>query len=266
MVEIAKWEVHVVKNPDFQESNDENLSWKVINKIRFKSDDPADWGEFRAYGGQWTRVLNRTHHARDMLSDAPPALNPAQKNQPRKTETKIQLETATYLPFWGLTLGPAKESGRSWRLGDDQHMEIFYAQPIPGVPRSDPRSKNFLSDDDNTPDTPAPYDSDLAGLGTEWHIIARDEPSSGPFQQGDFVEYWHRGEFQVRIPKTATVLPQRQQIYLRVNGTFPNWQYVQAIDETIAGMPPSWELSIRSQENGRRVVEFPAREMKWFES
>ena len=264
MVEIERWDVIVTKNPDADEANDENLSWKVLNKIRFKSADPADWGEFRAYGAMWTRTLNRTHDSRDLMSDAPPKANPTLRSRPRKREVIGQLETHTALPFWGLTLGPTKEAGRAWRLGNDQHMEIFYADVVPGVPRSDPDGSDApLQDDDNDPDDRAEASSpgDLAGLGTTWHIIARDEPSSGPFQVGDFVEYWHRGEFQVRDPKTRIALPARKQIYLRVNGTFPNWSYRQSIDATTGNMPPSWEMAISSSEDGFETVHYPVRDL-----
>jgi len=260
MVEIERWEVIVAKNPDPDEANDEQLSWKVINKIRFKSDDPAKWGEFRAYGAAWTRVLNRTHDARDLVTGEA-ARNSKLKSRPRKRESAIQFETDTFLPFWGLTLGPAKQGGRAWRLGNDQHMEIFYAQPVPGVPRSDPHSVAQLVDDDNEPDDPAEArcPGDLAGLGSAWHVIARDEPSYGTLQIGDFVEYWHRGEFQVRDPATRVVLPQRKQIYLRVNGTFPKWKYDPSIDSTEGEMPPGWELSVSSSEDGFATVRYPER-------
>ena len=40
-----------MKNPNPDVANDEMLAWKVLNKIRFESDDPEHWVEFRAYGG-----------------------------------------------------------------------------------------------------------------------------------------------------------------------------------------------------------------------
>ena len=261
MVEIAQWQVVVCKNPVPEEANDESLSWKVLNKIKFKSGDPAEWGEFRAYGGGWTRCLNRTYDEQDVMSDSPPGLNPKLKNKPRKKEIWGQLETGTYLPFWGLTLGPPKVGGLAWRLANDQHMEIFYAAPVPKVPRSKPRSKERLSDDDNEPNDSkkARCPWDLTGLGTDWHIIARDEPCYGPVQIGDFVEYWHRGEFQIRDPMTKQILPQRKQIYLRVNGTFPNWVYRKAIDTTENDMPASWELAISSPEDRYKTKHYRER-------
>jgi len=261
MVEIEAWEVEVKKNPNPEEANDESLSWKVLNKIKFKSEDPSNWGEFRAYGGSWTRVLNRTHDLRDMMSDDSPQPNSNLKSKPRKREDSSQLETDTYLPFWGLTQGPPKRSGRAWRIGNDQHMEIFYAKVVPRVPRSNPRSREKLNDDDNSPDDPknANYREDLADLGTRWHIIARDEPSAAPFQIGDYVEYWHRGEFQIRDPKTKNVLSQRKQIYLRVHGTYPDWKYEKFIDTTENHMPPSWELAILSSEDGFQNRHYPER-------
>jgi hypothetical protein len=93
-------------------------------------------------------------------------------------------------------------------------------------------------------------------------IIVRDEPSKGPFQIGDFVEYWHRGEFQIRDPKTKVALPQRKQIYLRVNGTYPNWTYKKYIDTTEINMPASWELAISASEEGFRTLHYPERDIK----
>lgn len=250
MIGILKWEVVVTKNPDPDEANDDNLSWKVINKIRFSSDDPKDWGEFRAYGGSWTRKLNRTHDERNIYDDLPTAKpNKQLKGSPRREQTTSQLSKNTHLPFWGLSLGPNKETG--WRIEEDQHMHIYYAKVVADVPRSDPKSKWRLQDDDNNPDNPkdAKNPKDLQGLGDHWHIIATDEPAmGGDIGIGDFVEYWHRGEFQIRYPKTKISLPQRKQIYLRVTGLYPNWKYIPAIDTTNDDMPAEWESYITSSE------------------
>jgi hypothetical protein len=260
MVQIAQFELTAVKHPT--DADDSELTWKVLIKVKFQDEDPANWGEFRAYGAAWTRIINRTHEIRDITEDGPPK-RMAPGTPPRRKEVKGQLVQDTTLPFWGLT-GPQKgKSAPEWRLGIDQHMDILYADIVPGVPRSDPKSKTRLPDDDNKPTNIRTVSDpgDFAGLKTkEWHIIARDEPTYGPVQQGDFVEYWHRGEFRVRDPKTQAFCPQRKQLWCRVRGLHPDFTYEPHIDNVVDDAPPSWETYIWDLRT-RDVVTYPVRGM-----
>lgn len=259
MVQISRFELDAVKHPT--DATPSELTWKVLVKVRFQSDDPRDWGELRAYGATWTRVINRTHEVRNVMSEDAPKPDPLMRSQPRREERCEQLETHTSLPFWGLSQGPRKHGGLEWRLGNDQHMDILYADVVPGVPRSNPRSTALLPDDQNPPnDLRTESDAgDFDGLGREWHVIARDEPMSSSFQLGDFVEYWHRGEFQIRDPRTRQVLSERKQLFLRVSGSYPEFTYKKHLDTTAGDLPPSWELSILQP--GARHIHYPARDL-----
>lgn len=260
MVEIDTFEVRAVKHP--REANATDLAWKVLVYVRFREEDPRTWGEFRAYGGSWTRTINRTHKLRNIMLNRPPQPDPGLRSRPRRQEFDSQLVENPNLPYWGLNQGPEGE-GAKWRLGNDQHVEIFYAAVVPGVPRSDPQSAKQLPDDDNEPDDPATARDrgDLAELGRTWHIIARDEPSHAPVQIGDFVEYWHRGEFQIREPQTRMVLPERRQIFLRVTGKYPTYEYLRYIDSTRVDLPAFWETSISSSDDPGQVY-YPGRDMR----
>jgi hypothetical protein len=244
MVEIEHFEVSAEKHPE--DAAPDRAVWKVVIHVKFKSDDPAHWGEFRAYGASWTRLLNRTHVQRNIMDDddVEPAPDRGLKSNPRRKETTSQLETLTTLPFWAVSGPPLQRPGLQWRLGVDQHMEIFYAKVVPGVPRSDPKSQKTLSDDDNEPDDPATplcNQAYLAGLGTRWDIVAVDMPEYSPMQVGDFIEYWHRGEFRIRDPKSGMIFPQRKQLFCRVSGLYPNFVYHPSIDSVVDAGPASFE-------------------------
>jgi len=242
MVEIERWDVLVSKNPDQEAANDQSVSWKIINKIRFKSDDPNHWGEFRAYGGAWTRVLNSTYDRQDMTSAVGPTRNQELRRKPRKREIWPQLVTDTSLPSWGFRQGPPKENGLEWYLDVDQHMEIFYAREVPLVLRSRPRQADDGEGNRYNDPNGARWFGDLDRLGTYWHIIARDEPLSSSFQIGDVVEYWHRGEYRIRDPKDKRVLSEQRKVALRVSGTYPKWDYMLNIDGSgRTGAIPGWE-------------------------
>jgi len=242
MVEIDHFDVSAVKHPE--EAANDRAVWKVVIHVKFKSNDPANWGEFRAYGASWTRILNRTHRIRDIMEDVGPVPDASLKSNPRRSETTSQLETKTTLPFWGVSGPPLQQPGLQWRLGNDQHMEIFYAKVVPGVPRSDPDSHHLLPDDDNEPDDPEnPICNKvyLAGLGAQWDIVAVDMPEYSPMQAGDYLEYWHRGEFRIRDPQTGMICPQRKQLFCRVGGLYPNFVYTPAIDSVVDAGPASFE-------------------------
>ena len=51
-IEVKDFQVTASKHP--QESSPSDLVWKVFVKVRFASDDPAEWGELRAFGGHGT--------------------------------------------------------------------------------------------------------------------------------------------------------------------------------------------------------------------
>ncbi len=218
--DLKRFEVSAAKHED---ATAKEAMWKVFIHVRFASDDPANWGELRAYGGSWVRTLNRTHAQKDFLG-GDPELDSTLKHNPRKHEVVTQLETSTSLPFWGDVQGPKKKNDLEWRLGNDQHIEIFYAKQVKGVPRSMPKSRHFLKDDDNKPDvlakTDRPHEIDLK----KWHVVGRDEPSFSPFQLGDYVEYWHHGEFHIRVPSTTKVVARRR-LHCRVHGTYPKYEY-----------------------------------------
>lgn len=222
--EVDKFEINCIKHPF--EASAEVATWRVLIHIKFKSDDPANWGELRAYGGSWTRTLNRSHAPRD-LDDGPPEADPSLQSKPRKSELLTQLVTRGSYPVWGDILGPAKNADKEWHLDNDQHIEIFYAKQVKGVPRSMPNSNHVLADDDNKPDQVSKAlrreEIDL----DNWHIVGRDEPSISPFQIGDFVEYWHHAEFQIRVPHTTKIVATRR-LHCRVTGLYPNYKYIKS--------------------------------------
>ena len=96
-----------------------------------------------------------------------------------------QLKFATHLPFWGHKEGPPKPREMEWRLGNDQHIEIFYRSPVRHVRRSNPNlpapenqdydSLHYFQDVEdsdvvNTAERPHEIQLNL------WHIVGRDEP------------------------------------------------------------------------------------------
>jgi hypothetical protein len=224
--EVAKFEVVPEKHPSrLRAIHYGNYpKWLIRIYVKFKSDDPKDWGEFRAYGAFWCRRVNRKYQplyktGGKLTSD------PTLKSSPSKTEFYANFSDNTGFPVWEGE-GP-KGEGNIPRLGRDQHMEIFYAQPVPKVPRSDPKSKLLLYDDDNTPDdihsheTRRPHEIDLR----MWHIVARDEPiAEGTFQMGDWIHYEHQAEYSIRVPGTVQIVARRR-LCCRVLGHFPDYEY-----------------------------------------
>ena len=220
--DIETFEVKCIKHPT--DATPTAPVWRILIQVRFRSDAPENWGELRAYGASWTRALNRFFEPEDFLSSKPPRPDPALRFNPRVEERHSQLTTHGTCPPWGHAEGPKKVGDREWRLDNDQHIEIFYAKQVSGVPRSMPKSRHLLADDRNPPDrikhAERPEEIDLSS----WHIVGRDEPMSSGFQPGDFVEYWHQAEFQVRVPKTTKIVA-RKRLFCRVNGLFPDLAY-----------------------------------------
>ena len=97
MIEIEKFDVKAFKHPS--EASDSTLEWNVLIGAKFKSNDPNNWGEFRAYGGAWTRTINRTHTLPNFYKNKEPRPDKSLKGNPRKSEDFGQLETQTSLPF-----------------------------------------------------------------------------------------------------------------------------------------------------------------------
>ena len=222
--EIEAFEIKVVRHP--QTDNAESPTWLILIQVKFKSPDPKDWGELRAYAAQWTRTLNRSYEEKEM--DKKPALDPTLKDKPRITELDtIDPSDGTCPPWDGLA--PKEKRDKELRLHPDQHIEIFYAGVVPNIPRSDLKSQRRLSDDDNPPNNikkaERPNEIEL----TKWHIVGRDEPTmSLNFQVGDYVEFWHQAEFQVRVPKTVEIVAKKR-LFCRVQGLFPNYSYTHEV-------------------------------------
>ena len=224
--EVERFEVSAMKHPT--DADGEAACWKVFIKVRFKSNDRKDWGELRAYGGSWKRTLNRSHGPLDFLAGVADR-DPTLKHNPRKHESSTQIVTnkseyGAALPPWGHAQGPPKIDKKDWHLANDQHIEIIYREIVPGVPRSNPHSRHKLADDNNSPDNLKsvmnPEDFDMA----VWHVVGRDEPTTSGFQIGDYVEYWHQAEFQIRVPRTTKIM-ERRRVLLKVNGHYPDYQY-----------------------------------------
>jgi hypothetical protein len=205
MIEIKKFEVSATKHKTL--ATNKELAWQIWVRVQFASGDPSNWGEFRAYAASWRRIKNR--------------------KQPDNDWHDSSLVTDTSLPLWGMNQGPPKKDGLAWRLHNDQDVEIFYKNKVPKVPRSDPKSKETLPDDGVSPNDPGARGIDFG----DWHIIMSDEPSSAPIQEGDYVEYWLRAEFQIRDPQTRDVLPLRKQLFCRVRGRFPEYAYRAQVDD-----------------------------------
>lgn len=224
--EVEKFTVDCIKHPT--DATDEILAWRILINIKFKSDQPQDWGELRAYGAEWTRTLNRKYEPAEFDATRLPKLDSRLKDNPRKSDNCVQFTTHGAYPLWGVD-GPSKVDGREWRLDNDQHIEIFYQRQVSGVPRSMPKSKHMLADDRNKPDDfkRARCPTEIAILKN--HIVGRDEPMVSGFQIGDFVEYWHRAEFQVRVPHT-TIITARKRLYCRVSGEFPDFRYTSKVE------------------------------------
>jgi hypothetical protein len=231
-IEVARFDVSAVRNA---KAGANHLGWKVLIHVRFASDDPKNWGELRAFGGAWRRKINRTVVKTGVRSDTTSQLlAPLGADQFDIEEAHLGL--SRQLPFWGHAETPTGLQGKDVRLGNDQHIEIFYSQSVPGIPRSDPtmptprEHKKWEADpllDAMEPDEPEKADDPWEIDSPLWHIIGRDEPEwSGAFQAGDYVDYWHQAEFQIRPPASMRVLA-RKRLFLRITGRYPNYEYGQ---------------------------------------
>jgi hypothetical protein len=227
--DIDKFEVEVRPQP-LQERIPTEASFLVLIHAKFKSDDPMNWGELRAYAAHWTKKVNRSYtqafkedenwigyrlesdprdagaSRRDRLERMRqealagiPKLDPSLKNNPRNFSDHTLGEHGAD-PIWD-GKAPNRNDGKAWHLHNDQHIEIFYAKQVSGVPRSMPKSKHQLADDRNRPDNKAkaerPHEIDLEN----WHIVGRDDPKHSDFQIGDYVDYCHRRSFRFECPE-----------------------------------------------------------------
>ena len=267
---IADFEVTASKNIN---ADSTNLEWEVLVKVRFASEDPAEWGEFRAFAGGWIRSSPgkpgvepiRTAHDRRKLQEHGPQVqrkayektsllfDPSDKYADFDSDLKVTQEG---LPLW-VGQVPSEFEDRPIRLGNDQHVEIFYKRPVPGVDRSRRRNygknryRNIKGKDvhrlmardpyfDEEPSHMEALRDTIDGLRSDvqpiqdaenivqafnggWHIVARDEPSR-EVDKSAHVDYWHQAEFQIREPQSLRVI-ERKRIFLRVRGTFPTRKY-----------------------------------------
>jgi len=71
---------------------------------------------------------------------------------------------------------------------------------------------------------------------TRNRIVARDEPSSGSFWKGNFVDFWHPGVWRIRDPRGQRVVSEQKRVSLRVNGAYPDWTYMRHVDMRAGAM------------------------------
>jgi len=234
-IEIAKFTVDAVPHP---ERDDDSLRWLICVRVKFRSDDPADWGELRAYGGSWMRTINRTvvkTGQRDETKSQ--VVSPDDLSHLTDIEDSgLKLQATKNLPPWPGYMPTFDRSLRDkdLRLGNDQHIEIFYAKQVPLVPRSCPTTKDARDpkyiDYDPMIDTMA-YD-DIATaerpheIDTTFHIFGRDEPErSHAMKAGDYCEYYHAAEFHIRPPRKTNVLA-RKKLLLIIRGEYGKVRYL----------------------------------------
>lgn len=202
--------------------------WKVFILVKFDDDDPDTWSELKAYGGSWTRTTNLTHTAhRDSRAKIVVLPDPALATNPRHQETSVQLVTDSSKPFWAHVEGPLMgnpEPGlgfaRSWRLDDDDHIEIFYAKSSKRIPRSVRTNDEF----DNPIDPAGGRADEVQEQLSHVHIFGRDDPSSTGFHDGDYVRYWHQAEFRIINPKSKSI-EAKKRLFLSVEGKYPDYVY-----------------------------------------
>ena len=114
--------------------------WLIRIHVKFKSDNPNKWGELRACGGYWVR-------RRDGKS---PTSNWTYDDQLNLTKEERYPDWKGESPDLFGGESPDTKDKRNWRIGNDQHIEIFYAKVVPGVPRSNPLVNATTADDDNS--------------------------------------------------------------------------------------------------------------------
>ncbi len=231
-IEIARFTVEAQRHPD---ADDDNMQWVVFVKIDFKSADPANWGELRAYGGAWVRKINRTRvKTGERREDHAQVVAPIDIDI---EDLDVVPDAVRNLPPWP---GYRPTSDRNLmrkdlRLGNDQHIEVFYSKPIPGVPRSYPATKSMRKDPkylsfDPMVDAEGFDDAAKAERPVEidrsCHIFGRDEPQRSNFlEPGDFCEYYHAAEFHIRPPQSVHVI-QKRKLLLVVKGYYGKLKYL----------------------------------------
>ena len=243
---VQKFEVSAKQHPD---ASSTSLQWKVFVKVQFTSEDPRQWGELRAFGGGWRRSINRTVVKTGVRTEST-----SQLLKPLTQLVDIEdcdlVVRKKWLPVWGHLQKPYDVD---LRLGNDQHIEIFYRQAVPGVPRSTRRGyapnkygnsgleQYDPSFDENPSDMEILRDT-LDGLPMAsmiqpvsspleidfragWHIIGRDEPEWSGVDALAFVEYWHQAEFQIIEPRSVRLIAKKR-LFLRITGKGNNREYL----------------------------------------
>jgi hypothetical protein len=224
-IKVKEFRVCAYRHP---KAGPNRLKWRVWILVRFASDNPADWGELRAFGGGLTRV----HTVKDDEIRKRSAFG-----QLLRSRTGLEgpaLDYAKALPVWTYPTVPEALQGADVRLANDQHMKIYYAKEVPMVRRSRRDGRLSRVHDDweydpfydgeawNDPATSRhPSHIDL----NRWHIIGKDAPSSDiNLATGDQVEYLHQAEFQIRVPFSLKVVA-RKRLSLMVRGYQPAFNY-----------------------------------------
>ncbi len=235
-IELDHFSVEAKMHP---ERNDDSLRWLIFIRVKFKSDDPANWGELRAYGGSWIRTINRTKVKTGVRNE-----DRGQVMIPQDLSKDIDIEDLDVLchavknlppwPGYRPTCDPSLRE-KDLRLGNDQHIEIFYSKEVPLVPRSsattkDSKDPKHLEYDpmvdtqgyDNKETAERPYEIDT----DKYHIFGRDEPERTNFlKTGDYCEYYHAAEFHIRQPRSTHVIA-RKKLLLIVKGKYGEVKYL----------------------------------------
>lgn len=233
-VEVAAF--HVAARPHPEHDKD-NMQWLVRIAVRFRSEDPANWGELRAYGGSWFRKINRTVEKSGIReSSLSQVLDPSTIE-----DLDVCVTAVRNLPPWpGYRPTADREMmNKDLRLGNDQHIEAFYAKRVPGVPRSWPETVDMVKEPkyldydpitdamgyDDPRHTDRPSEIDLRS----WHIFGRDEPQRANWlEEGDYCEYYHAAEFHIRPPGSVEVIARRK-LLLIIKGYYGKLKYLSPI-------------------------------------
>ncbi|WP_374981776.1 hypothetical protein PSGK_14490 [Pseudomonas solani] len=234
---VKDFDVTAVKHPD---ASSNNISWLVVININFASDDPAEWGELRAYGGSWIRC-RKINNANKVKEQATQVMNMRDLDGIDDIENcHVQISAVRNLPLWPCERPTDNDELKraDMRLGNDQHIEIFYSKVVSGVPRSKPTTKNsrdpeYLSYDpmvdtmsyDNINVAERPHEIKL----NLYHVVGRDEPGWENFvRNGYFCEYYHAAEFHIRPPNSTQVIA-RKKLLLTVKGNYGEYKYASTV-------------------------------------
>jgi hypothetical protein len=264
VIEVSAFDILVRVPEESDESAEEDdvferskqLCWEIFVGIKFKSSKPKDWGEFRAYGGScvW----------KGKVADGTQLVDPAHiKNHPGLLHANCR----KLLPKWAHADRPTKvngqaiENGDDLRIANDQHVLIFYKQPVANVPRSgyegahskqkqryeDAELSDELAEGTNVlerelwmynplvdpqpVDDPNQEDNDIIPAWTKkYDVVMSDEPSGGAVLGGEQVRYWHQAEYRIMKPKSHEIVWSHR-LWLKLEGNMAGLKREALLDD-----------------------------------